>query len=119
MSGHAIIHVEIPAKDLEMASAFYREAFGWDINQPPGFEGYRTFAAPGGPGGGFPQVDEHNVRPGQVTIYISTDDIDSSLAKIESLGGKTVMPKTEIPGVGWFGTFTDPTGNTLALFTSR
>jgi predicted enzyme related to lactoylglutathione lyase len=27
------------------------------------------------------------------------------------------MPKTEIPGTGWFAIFSDPTGVTLALYT--
>jgi predicted enzyme related to lactoylglutathione lyase len=27
------------------------------------------------------------------------------------------MPKTEIPGIGWWGMFTDPTGNKIGLFT--
>jgi predicted enzyme related to lactoylglutathione lyase len=28
------------------------------------------------------------------------------------------MPKTEIPGFGWFGMFMDPTGNRVGLYTS-
>jgi predicted enzyme related to lactoylglutathione lyase len=28
------------------------------------------------------------------------------------------MPKTEIPHVGWWGVFSDPTGNRIALYTS-
>jgi len=52
-------------------------------------------------------------------LYIGTDDIDASLAKVEAHGGKTVLPKTEIPGIGWFAIFTDQTGNRLALFTAR
>jgi len=28
------------------------------------------------------------------------------------------MAKTEIPQTGWFGIFSDPTGNKVALFTS-
>ena len=33
-----------------------------------------------------------------VLVYIGTDDIDASLAEAESLGGKIVTSKTEIPG---------------------
>jgi len=36
----------------------------------------------------------------------------------ESLGGKIVLPKSEIPNTGWFGIFEDPTGNQIALYTS-
>ena len=52
-------------------------------------------------------------------VYVATDDIDATLDKAESLGGKTVIPKTEIPNVGWFGFFTDPTGNMVGLFTGQ
>jgi predicted enzyme related to lactoylglutathione lyase len=34
------------------------------------------------------------------------------------LGGTVIQPKTEIPTIGWFGMFKDPTGNVLALYTS-
>ena len=75
------------------------------------------FQAEPGPGGGFVQVgDEGGYKAGEVLIYVSTDDIDATLARIESLGGKTIQPKTEIPGVGWFARFADPSGNTIALF---
>ena len=55
---HTIVHFEIPADDLERASKFYREVFGWEISRMPGpFEyfGVRTTATdesgmPKGPG---------------------------------------------------------------------
>ena len=55
-------------------------------------------------------------KPDSLIVYVGSDDIDADLAKVESLGGKTVFPKTEIPHVGWFAIFTDPTGNRIALF---
>ena len=73
--------------------------------------------AQGGIGGGFNPVDE-NTPAGSVVAYVGTDDIPGSLKKAESLGAKTLMPKTEIPGVGWFGIFMDPTGNRVGLYTS-
>jgi predicted enzyme related to lactoylglutathione lyase len=77
---------------------------------------YVAFDAEGGPGGGFPEVNEL-VKAGDVLVYIASDDIKASLAQAESLGGKTVVPKTEIPSIGWFGLFADPTGNVVGLFT--
>ena len=38
---------------------------------------------------------------------------------VEARGGKTILPKTEIPGVGWFAFFADPTGNQVALFKGK
>lgn len=67
--------------------------------------------------GGFPQVSDENPA-GQVLIYIASDDIDEDLEKVAQLGGKVIREKTEIPGMGWYGVFQDPTGNVLALYTS-
>jgi predicted enzyme related to lactoylglutathione lyase len=35
----------------------------------------------------------------------------------EALGGKILTPRSEIPGMGWYGLFSDPTGNLVGLFT--
>jgi uncharacterized protein len=118
MSGHSICHVDISASNQEEAGKFYGSLFGWKIQPIPQMN-YTTFAAEEGPGGGFMQIGDGMAPAGQVLVYVSTDDIDASLAKAESLGGKTVVPKTEIPTVGWFGIFTDPSGNQLALFTEK
>ncbi len=121
MSGHFICHVDIPTDNQEESGKFYGSLFGWKVQPIPQMN-YATFATGEGPGGGFSQVGEsvgaYQLHAGGVLVYISTDDIDASLAKAESLGGKTVVPKMEIPTVGWFGIFTDPTGNQVALFTS-
>ncbi len=117
MSKHPIVHVEISAQDLEATAKFYEELFGWKIQHIPEMN-YATFEAEGGPGGGFNPVSEQ-VPAGTVLVYVNSDDIEASLAKAESLGGTTTVPKTEIPDVGWFAIFTDPTGNTMALYKSK
>jgi predicted enzyme related to lactoylglutathione lyase len=61
-------------------------------------------------------VNETNPA-GLVTVYVGTDDIAGTLAKVEKLGGKTYVPKTEIPGMGWFAIFSDPSGNKIGLYT--
>ena len=115
MSNRPIVHVEISAKDLEKAGKFYSEIFGWKVEQIPEMN-YATFEAEGGPGGGFNPVNDGNPA-GTVIVYVGTDDIDADLAKAESLGGKTIVPKTVIPQMGWFGIFEDPSGNRLGLYT--
>ncbi|MFH2104273.1 MAG: VOC family protein [Chloroflexota bacterium] len=52
-------------------------------------------------------------------IYIDSDDIEADLERVTPLGGQVIQPKTEIPNTGWFGVFKDPTGNTIALYTSK
>ncbi len=124
MANHPIVHLEFPAQDLQAAEKFYAAAFGWKFEADAMYN-YLMFQAEGGPGGGFVKPGETavgssghiNYKPDSILVYIGTDDIDATLAKIGSLGGKTLLPKTEIPHVGWFAVFTDPTGNRVALFT--
>lgn len=115
MSEHHVVHVEFSAKDLEAMGNFYRDLFGWEIVQIPEMN-YATFETGDNTGGGFNPVSDTNPA-GTVLVYIGTDDIDASLAKAESLGGKVVLQKTEIPETGWFGFFSDITGNVVGLYT--
>jgi len=50
-----------------------------------------------------------------VTIYVYSADINATLAQAEKLGGKTLVPKSPIPGVGNYGLFKDPSGNIIGL----
>ena len=120
MPNHPIVHIEIPAKKAKEAGKFYSDLFGWKIEADPTYN-YVQFQAEGGPGGGFVEVGGSSApiqyKPDSLLVYVSTDDIDATLAKVESLGGKTVLPKTEIPQMGWWAVFADPTGNRVGLFT--
>jgi predicted enzyme related to lactoylglutathione lyase len=115
MSGHHVIHIEFSAHDREAAGKFYSDLFGWKISQMPEMD-YATFETGNNLGGGLNPVSE-NYPAGTTLVYIGTDDIEASLAKAESLGGKIITHKTEIPQTGWFGLFTDPTGNMIGLYT--
>ena len=116
MAAHPIVHIELSANNCLSASKFYQDVFGWEITQIPEMS-YATFMSQKELGGGFNPVTPENPA-GTVTVYIGTDDIDASLAQVNAAGGKTVAPMMEIPGVGWFALFKDPTGNTMALFKS-
>jgi predicted enzyme related to lactoylglutathione lyase len=116
MSKRNVVHVEIPAANTEAAGKFYQDLFGWKIQPMPEMN-YTMWEAADGSGGGFPQVSPEN-PVGQVLVYIASDDIDTDLRNVQKLGGKVLHEKMEIPGMGWFGIFQDPTGNVLALYTS-
>ncbi|HRJ58836.1 MAG TPA: VOC family protein [Anaerolineales bacterium] len=115
MSKRNVVHVEIPAHNVEAAGEFYQSLFGWKIQNVPEMN-YTMYEDGSGSGGGFPLASEENPA-GQVLVYIASDDIDEDLDKVKELGGKILREKTEIPGMGWFGIFQDPTGNVLALYT--
>ncbi len=57
--------------------------------------------------------------PGGIVFYVAVEDIPKTLKKAEKLGAETVKEKTEIPGMGWFGLFSDPDGNIIGVFTPK
>ncbi|MBI4771668.1 MAG: VOC family protein [Chloroflexi bacterium] len=112
---HAIVHVEIPSGDPQEAAKFYGDLFGWKIEVDQMYD-YVQFVPESGPGGAFPKADGEMARLGEVLVYYHTEDIDATLARAEQLGGKVALPKTEIPHVGGFALFNDPSGNRMGLF---
>lgn len=116
MSKRNVVHVEIPVQNLSAAGEFYRNLFGWKLTSVPEME-YTMWEAADGSGGGFPLVSAENPA-GQVLVYIASDNIEEDLEKVSELGGRVLREKTEIPGMGWYAIFQDPTGNVLALYTS-
>jgi len=116
MSKRNVVHVEIPAANVEAAGKFYQELLGWKIQHDSQLN-YSMWEAGDGTGGGFPAVSDETPA-GKVLVYIHSDDIEADLKKVEQLGGKVIHPKTEIPQTGWYAFFQDPTGNVLGLYTS-
>ena len=121
MANRSIVHVEYSTGDAPASARFYSELFGWEMHEIPEFN-YWTFATVPGQGGGFNTVGPNTeggfeVKPGTVVTYVTSEDIEADLAKAESLGGKTKTPKMEIPGMGWYGVFEDPSGNLIGLYT--
>jgi uncharacterized protein len=114
MSKHPIVHIEFSTRDREATGKFYAALFDWQIQQIPELN-YATFEAEGGPRGGFNPINDDNPA-GTVLVYVGTDDIETSLAKAESLGAKILAHQTEIPGMGFWGVFQDPDGNHVALY---
>jgi predicted enzyme related to lactoylglutathione lyase len=53
---------------------------------------------------------------GHVTVYVEVDDLAAYLSKAERLGGKTVVPPTEISEFSLsFAFFADPEGHVVGL----
>jgi predicted enzyme related to lactoylglutathione lyase len=123
----SVVHFEIPAKDPQRASAFYTKAFGWAINQFPGFEYWSlgttssdkngTPTSPGAINGGMGKKGV--MAPENVTVTVSVADIDSALAKIKDLGGEQVGQKMPVGDMGWSAYFEDTEGNIIGLWQNR
>jgi len=112
---NAFVHVELNTQDVAKAKQFYSELFDWKLEDMPGPMDYTVIKVGENTAGG---IMKHPM-PGEPSFwlaYVSVDDIKASTAKAKSLGAKIIKDATEIPNVGWFSIFMDPTGAALALF---
>ena len=115
MSGAQFVWYDLMTSDLAKAEAFYTKALGWGT-QP--FEGmpYTMWTANGAPIGGLGEVQPPGTPPHWIA-YIGVPDVDAAVKKVESLGGRTFVPGTDIPTVGRFAIVADPQGAVFAVFT--
>lgn len=112
--GRPVVHFEINAKDSKKVGSFYSELFDWkiDYNNPMGY-GMVDTGAEGAISGGIGQSDGNT--PTYLSVYVQVDDLQAYLDKAEKLGGKTLVPPTEIPNTVTFAMFQDPEGNMIGL----
>jgi len=125
MVDHTIVHFEIPADDVEKLRKFYSELFGWKVEKMPGPMDYWTIETVPVDEKGMPI--RHGVNGGMMkrqqpehkpVNYIAVESVDEYAKKIKTLGGKVLVPKMEIPGIGWWALALDPEGNQFAIFES-
>jgi hypothetical protein len=111
-----IVHFEIPVDDAARASAFYRDALGWEISGY-GDEPYWLVRAgdddePGADGALIGRGDLHQ----SPVLVVGVEDIEDALGRVEAAGGTIVQGRMPIPTIGWSAYIVDPEGNTLGLF---
>lgn len=107
-----VVHFEVGCRDTAAAARFYASLFGWS-GAPMGPAVMIDTGSKAGIQGHFTALGH---EPHHYTIfYVQVDDIGAYLAKSESLGGKTLVPKVDIP-TGSFAWISDPDGNTVGLW---
>ena len=111
-----IIHFDIPADDPARAQKFYQEIFGWKFDKWNGPMEYWMAKTgddkqPGINGGLAKRM------PGQagMTNTIDVPSVDEFAKTIQSKGGKVIVPKMAIPGVGYFAQCLDTEGNCFGI----
>jgi len=108
----SIVHFEIPAEDLRRAKNFYSKLFGWKIESMQGMD-YMMIDTYGAPGGGMMK----RMHPDQqITDYIGVPSVDEYSAKVEKLGGKIMVPKKAVPGMGYFVICMDTENNAFGIW---
>jgi predicted enzyme related to lactoylglutathione lyase len=125
MVDHTIVHFEIPADDVQRLKIFYSRLFGWKIEKTPGPMEYWSIETvpvdnkgqPIRPGVNGGMMKRQNPQHKPVN-YILVESVDEYSKKIETLGGKVIVPKMEVPGIGWWAMALDPEGNQFAILES-
>jgi predicted enzyme related to lactoylglutathione lyase len=102
---------EILGSDGPALRKFYGKLFGWKIEPTPA-DGIDYGQTEAGIGGG---IGETPMKQPAVQFYAEVDDIQKYLDRAESLGGKTIMPPTDLGNVS-FAQFADPGGLTFGLW---
>ena len=124
MSNNPVVHFEMPYEDAERLQAFYRSAFGWQMNQLGAEMGNYILArttetdennmvkTPGTINGGFaPKSDIYS----QPNIVIAVEDIAAAMQGVTGAGGTVDGEPVAIPGIGMYVNFTDTEGNRVSM----
>jgi predicted enzyme related to lactoylglutathione lyase len=122
MSGR-VVHFEVPFDDGDRARSFYKDVFGWQVQEMPEMNYTMVMSGPSGDtgptesgfinGGMLSRKDSAGSGP---AIVIDVDSIDATLERIGGLGGSTVAPKVPVGDMGFAAYFKDPEGNVVGLW---
>jgi predicted enzyme related to lactoylglutathione lyase len=122
MSGR-VVHFEIPFDDGDRARSFYKEAFGWQVQEMPemsytmvttGPSGDRGPTEPGFVNGGMLSRADA-AAPGPVVV-VDVESIDVALERVGGLGGSVVLGKQPVGDMGFAAYVRDPEGNVVGLW---
>jgi len=111
-----VIHFEIPADNPERAAKFYKKVFNWEINMWAGPVKYWLVKTgedkePGINGA----ITEKSANVKVTTNTISVASYEDAVKKIVEAGGKVLMPKMAVPGVGYMTYCLDTEGNVFGI----
>jgi uncharacterized protein len=106
-----VVHFEFAGEDPKRAAEFYGKVFGWTAKQFPGMEGYYVVVTgPDGTPGINGGILRHKDGAPRTVNTIQVASLDESTKAVESAGGKVVVPRMPVPGVGWLAYCTDTEG---------
>jgi len=122
-SMNKVVHFEIPYDDQGRAQKFYQDVFGWQIAKFPDMDYHMATTTPsdekmhpkepGAINGGLLPKDPTGEHP---VIVIDVPSVEEHLKKVESSGGKTVMPVMKIGEFGLYARVSDTEGNVIGIW---
>lgn len=109
-----VVHFDIGCRDRDKTNEFYTNLFGWTTEDygplsksiktgsEKGIQGYLTALG----------HEPHNY----VMVYVEVDNIAAHCEKAVELGGKVMVPETDVPEMGKFAWLNDIDGNIIGLW---
>ena len=116
---NSVTHFEIYGAEPGGLADFYREVFGWQVEQMLAIDYWRIHIDCSEPvplNGGvtyraIPQLNGW-------MLYVNVSSLDETVALVQKLGGSIVRPKTAVPKAAWVTIVADPANNVLGVWQS-
>lgn len=113
---------EISVNDMERARKFYESVLGLQLGlnrvESTLMAWFPTTEGGAGCSGALLKSEGRTPSHHGTMIYFSVPDIEAVLARVESAGGRTLTPKTDIGEYGFYAYFEDSEGNRVGLHSS-
>ena len=117
MKASSVTHVEWTTTKPQELVDFLSGLFGWKFD--PFGDNYFFYNPEPETGVSVGILNNDQAKPGGTpNVYIQVDSVDASFARAQELGGGIAVPKTEIPGMGFFGFVVSPEGNLVGMHES-
>ncbi len=111
--GQPVVHFEIGCRNSAATQKFYADLFDWKLSA----YGPAAMIDTGSTQGIRGHINTLGHEPHNYTlVYVMVDDLAAYLKRAAELGGKTMVPPTEVPGMGHFAWLADPEGTVVGLW---
>lgn len=116
-----VIMFELPVTNVKRASAFYKKAFGWQIQPWNGSFGVITVPedknwVPREKGAVNGEMYRRGSKDERPMVVVQVPSIDKALAAVKQAGGKIVLEKEAYGKWGWYARVEDTEGLVFALW---
>jgi predicted enzyme related to lactoylglutathione lyase len=110
--------IDLGTPDVDGAKVFYRDLFGWDMDDRPAGEG-RTYTVGRLNGKDVAAIHEDGKGTAAWGSYISVDDVDATTSSAQELGARTLTEPFDVRDAGRMSSIEDPAGAVVGLWQPR
>jgi predicted enzyme related to lactoylglutathione lyase len=110
-----VVHFEIPADRPERAVKFYKKVFGWKIDKWGPVDYWLVTTGEDKEPGINGAITSKSDFVAVTTNTVGVASYDNAVKKIAEAGGKVLMPKTAVPGIGYMTYCKDTEGNVFGI----